>query len=68
MLRYNAIEIFTGEEVRYRKEPLTDAVLAYVHDLKIAARCVTRDTLVGDAARILLASIFTGLPVVDGDQ
>jgi CBS domain-containing protein len=157
MLRYNAIEIFTGEEVRYRKAPLTDAVLAYVHDLKIAARCmVTRgiagcyengevttgrleilsynlpvricilvpaaetdlvleglnrivtdgivalheltvlshrtrssffprqlrvrdvmtqnpqsvipDTPVGDAARILLASIFTGLPVVDGNR
>jgi CBS domain-containing protein len=157
MLHYNAIEIFTGEEVRYRKEPVTDAVLAYVHDLKIAARCmVTRgiagcyengevatgrleilsynlpiricilvpaaetdrvleglkrivtdgivalhdldvlshrtrssffprqlrvrdvmtqdpqsvipDTPVGDAARILLASIFTGLPVVDDNR
>lgn len=157
MLRYNAIEIFTSEEIRYRKESLTDAVLAYVHDLKIAARCmvtrgiagcyengevatgrleilsynlpvricilvperetdlvldglnrivtdgivalhelnvlshrtrssffprqlqvrdvmtqnpqsVIRETPVGDAARILLASIFTGLPVVDDDQ
>jgi CBS domain-containing protein len=157
MLHYKAIEIFTSEAARYLKQPVTDAVLAYVHDLKIAARCmVTRgiagcyengekamgrleilsynlpvricilvpaaetdrvvdglnrivtdgivalhdlnvlshrtrcsffprqlqvrdvmtqdpqsvipDTPVGDAARILLASIFTGLPVVDGNQ
>jgi CBS domain-containing protein len=157
MLRYNAIEIYTSEEARYRKEHLTDAVLAYVHDLKIAARCmvtrgiagsyengevatgrleilsynlpvricilvpaaetdlvldglnrivtdgivalhelnvlshrtrssffprqmrvrdvmtqdpqrVTRNTPVGDAARILLTSIFTGLPVVDDNH
>ena len=47
MLHYNAIEIFTGEEVRYRKEPLTDAVLAYVHDLKIAARCMVTRGIAG---------------------
>ncbi|MEX1302046.1 MAG: DUF190 domain-containing protein [Desulfotignum sp.] len=47
MLRYNAIEIFTGEEVRYRKEPLTDAVLDYVHDLKIAARCMVTRGIAG---------------------
>jgi len=40
MLRYKAIEIFTSEEARYRKKPVSEAVLQYVHDLKIAARCI----------------------------
>lgn len=45
MFNYRAIEIFTSEEARYRNRPLADAVIQYVRDLKIAARCiVTRGT------------------------
>ncbi|MGE4560916.1 MAG: DUF190 domain-containing protein, partial [Desulfobulbus sp.] len=43
MLNYKAIEIFTNEEARCHNKPVADAVLEYIHDLKIAARCtVTR--------------------------
>jgi CBS domain-containing protein len=40
MLRYKIVEIFTGEEARWGGKPLHDAVVQYVHDLKIAARCL----------------------------
>ena len=40
MLNYQAIEIFTSEEARYRKKPVADAVMQYIKDLKIAARCI----------------------------
>jgi len=40
MLNYKAIEIFTSEKARYRRKPIADAVIKYVHDLKIAARCI----------------------------
>ncbi|MGD9949286.1 MAG: DUF190 domain-containing protein [Desulfobulbus sp.] len=43
MLNYKTIEIFTNEEARCNNKPVADAVLEYVRDLKIAARCtVTR--------------------------
>lgn len=43
MLQYRVIEIFTSEKVRWEGRPLSEAVVQYVHDLKIAARClVTR--------------------------
>ena len=43
MLTYKAIEIFTSEAARYRKKPVADAVMQFIRDLKIAARCtVTR--------------------------
>ena len=43
MLQYKAIEIFTGEEARWRGKPLSDAIVQFVCNLKIAARCmVTR--------------------------
>jgi CBS domain-containing protein len=43
MLQYKKIEIFTGEQARWEGRPLYDAVIQFVHDLKIAARClVTR--------------------------
>lgn len=43
MLNYQAIEIFTNEEARYRHQPVADAVIDYIQGLKIAARCmVTR--------------------------
>lgn len=43
MLPYNVIEIFTSEKARWKGRPLNEAIVQYVHDLKIAARClVTR--------------------------
>jgi len=47
MLRYKAIEIFTSEEARFRKKPVVEAVLQYVHDLKIAARCIVTKGISG---------------------
>ncbi|MHB9072755.1 MAG: DUF190 domain-containing protein [Desulfobaccales bacterium] len=43
MQQYKIIEIFTSEEVRWQGSPVYDAIVQFVHDLKIAARCmVTR--------------------------
>lgn len=43
MQQYKKIEIFTSEEVRWQGQPLYAAIVQFVHDLKIAARClVTR--------------------------
>lgn len=43
MQQYKIIEIFTSEEVRWQGSPVSDAIVQFVHDLKIAARCmVTR--------------------------
>ena len=43
MLQYKKIEIFTSEEARWEGRPLYAAIVQFVHDLKIAARClVTR--------------------------
>jgi CBS-domain-containing membrane protein len=43
MLQYKKIEIYTSEQARWEGRPLYDAMVQFVHDLKIAARClVTR--------------------------
>lgn len=43
MQHYKKIEIFTSEEARWEGSPLYAAIVQFVHDLKIAARClVTR--------------------------
>ena len=43
MQPYRKIEIFTSEEARWEGRPLYAAIVQFVHDLKIAARClVTR--------------------------
>lgn len=47
MLNYQAIEIFTSEEARYRKKPVADAVMQYIKDLKIAARCIVTRGVAG---------------------
>ena len=45
MLRYKVIEIFTSEEARWHGQPLYDAVVGFVREQKMAARClVTRAT------------------------
>ncbi len=42
-LRYSEINIFTSEEVLFHGAPLYEEVVRYIHELKIAARCmVTR--------------------------
>jgi CBS domain-containing protein len=47
MLNYKAIEIFTCEEARYKKKSVPDAVMQYVKDLKIAARCIVTRGVAG---------------------
>lgn len=43
MQQYRKIEIFTSEEVRWQGQPLYAALVRFIHDLKIPARClVTR--------------------------
>jgi len=39
MLPYKAIEIFTSEQTRWKGTPINQAIVQYVRDLKIAARC-----------------------------
>ena len=47
MLNYKAIEIFTSEEARYKKKPIADAVVQFIRDLKIAARCIVTRGVAG---------------------
>ncbi|MDA8402655.1 MAG: DUF190 domain-containing protein [Desulfobacteraceae bacterium] len=47
MLNYNAIEIFTSEEARCQGKPATDAVIDYIRNLKIAARCIVTRGIAG---------------------
>lgn len=47
MLNYKAIEILTSEEARYRNKPVADAVMQYIRDLKIAARCIVTRGIAG---------------------
>jgi len=47
MLNYQAIEIFTNEDARYRNKPVADAVIQFIRDLKIAARCIVTRGIAG---------------------
>lgn len=47
MLNYKAIEIFTNEDARYQGKPIADAVIDYIRDLKIAARCIVTRGIAG---------------------
>jgi CBS domain-containing protein len=47
MQQYKIIEIFTSEEVRWQGNPLHDAIVQFVHDLKIAARCLVTRGIAG---------------------
>jgi len=43
MMNYKTIQIYTSEDARWHGKPLSEAILMFVHDLKLAARCtVTR--------------------------
>ncbi len=53
MLSYRAIEIFTSEEARYLKRPVSDAVMQYIKDLKIAARCIITRGVAGDRKSVV---------------
>lgn len=47
MLNYKGIEIFTSETARYRKRPVVNAVIEYLRNLKIAARCFVARGIAG---------------------
>ncbi len=47
MLKYKTIEILTSEDARYRGKPIADAVIDYLRDLKIAARCIVTRGIAG---------------------
>jgi CBS domain-containing protein len=68
MLNYKAIEIFTSEGARHRGQPLAEAVVDYVRDLKIAARCIVTRGIAGcdesgEAATVQLEVLSYNLPV-----
>jgi CBS domain-containing protein len=46
-LAYRIVEIYTSEESRYKGRSLGQAVTEYVHDLKIAARCIVLKGVAG---------------------
>jgi PII-like signaling protein len=39
-LKYSVIEIFTSEEDQFDGKQIQDALVQYIRDLKIAARCM----------------------------
>lgn len=47
MLHYNAIEIFTNEDARSGNIPVADAVIEYIRNLKIGARCIVTRGIAG---------------------
>lgn len=44
---YSVIEIFTSETARYQHRSISDSVVQFVRDLKIAARCVVTRAIAG---------------------
>jgi CBS-domain-containing membrane protein len=68
MLDYKAIEIFTSEAARHRGEPLAEAVVEYVRNMKIAARCIVTRGIAGcdesgEASTVRLEVLSYNLPV-----
>jgi CBS domain-containing protein len=68
MLDYKAIDIFTSEAARHRGQPLTEAVVDYVRNLKIAARCIVTRGIAGcdesgEVATVQLEVLSYNLPV-----
>ncbi len=47
MMNYKTIQIHTSEDIRWRGKPLAEAVLTFVHDLKLAARCTVARGIAG---------------------
>jgi CBS domain-containing protein len=47
MTPYNVIEVFTSEEARHKNRPLYKAIVDYVRDRKIAARCLVTRGIAG---------------------
>ncbi|MBL0715452.1 MAG: DUF190 domain-containing protein [Desulfosarcina sp.] len=67
-LNYRVIEIYTAEEIRHHGQPLYEALVEYVKNLKIAARCfVTRATAgcfeSGEVASRKILTISYNLPI-----
>jgi len=46
-MRYNVIEIFTSEEARWRGQPLADAIVGFVREARLAARCIVSRAIAG---------------------
>ena len=46
-LLYTVVRIYTSEEARYEGKPLSQAILNYVHGLKISARCLVSKAAAG---------------------
>jgi CBS domain-containing protein len=68
MLDYKAIDIFTSEGARHRGQPVDQAVVDYIRDLKIAARCIVTRGIAGcdesgEAATVRLDVLSYNLPV-----
>lgn len=68
MLDYKGIEIFTSEGARHRGQPLAEAVVEYVRNLKIAARCIVTRGIAGcdergEASTVRLEVLSYNLPL-----
>jgi CBS domain-containing protein len=68
-LKYSLIEIFTSEEARYQGSPLYEAVMRYIRELKIAARCVVTRGIggcyeTGEIATQSITDISFNMPVL----
>jgi CBS domain-containing protein len=46
-LEYKIVKIYTSEEARWQGKPLYDAIIEYVRNLKIAARCLVTRGIAG---------------------
>ena len=46
-LKYSIIEIFTSEEVQFEGKQIQDAIVQYIMNLKIAARCIVSRSIQG---------------------
>ena len=68
MLHYQAIEIYTSEDARHQGKPVAEAVLHFIREQRIAARClVTRGiagcTENGELATSRLEVLSSNLPL-----
>lgn len=47
MMNYKTIQIYTSEDTHWKGKPLFEAILTFVHDLKLAARCTVTRSIAG---------------------
>ncbi len=46
-IKYNLIKVFINENTKYQHKPLAQAILSYVQEQKIAARCIVTKGIAG---------------------